>query len=112
MKIYEAIYTVIIVFFIVVAVYQNIQSDKDAEKICNKTEYFKVINKDYVDVSHNIVQNNYRYVVFIERFDKNKAKIKAPYSINKIEVTKYDYDRLVVNKFYLENEIDIFTYGR
>jgi len=86
-------------------------SDKDAEKICDETHYFKITNKDYTDTGNSIISDNYNYVMYFNRYDRNKKIIKSRYDLNKITITKYEYDNLDVGVMYHKSKVNTRTYG-
>ena len=105
---------IFIILAVGLIVYSGVSSDNEAKRICEETKYFKVVNKDFSNISKNIITDNYRHVLYIERYDNNMKKIdiSSTLNINKIEVTEHEYNNFKVGSVYSKKELDIYTYGR
>jgi hypothetical protein len=86
-------------------------SDNYDDDIYKKTEYFKITNKDYVNTSSSMLRDNYKWVIYIDRYDSDKKYINCSRDLKRISVTKYDYDRFGVGIFYNKRKENITTYA-
>ena len=86
-------------------------SDNKAEQVCAETEYFVVTNKDIVDRSSTMFSNDYHYVIYFVRLDKDKQVIDCSTLLNNKNITKYEYDILEVGEMYHKSKVNLKTYG-
>lgn len=110
-KFWNVISNVLVIVFMGTCTASFILSDIGAKKVNEQTRYFKITNKDYTDVSSSMFNDNYKHVIYFNRYDENKKYIKCSFTLNKVAVSKYNYDRLKVGKLYKASEIDLMTYG-
>lgn len=63
------------------------------------TEYFKVVDKDFKDVSNDFIPR-YKHIIYIERYDKNKNIIPSTSLYNDKIVSENLYSTLKTDTLY------------
>jgi len=108
---WDILSTILVIGFMATCTVSVIHSDNSAEKICNETQFFKITNKDYKDTGNSIISDSYNYVIYFNRYDANKNIIKSRLDLDKVTVTKYEYEILEVGILYHKSKVNIRTYG-
>ena len=76
------------------------------EKVYEDTRYYKVVNKDYRDVSTMMFNEENQFMVKVNRYDKNMNRLEhEPSDLVWVRVTQYEYEKIKVGKFYDKNWI-------
>ena len=100
-----------VLFLVSMCSYAVYRSDRNAEEVHERTEYFKITDKDYKNTSGNIVTDDYQYVIYFIRYDENMKVIDCFHDLKRKAVSQYNYERLEVGKLYHKSEVNIKTYG-
>jgi hypothetical protein len=85
----------------------NVKGVNFRNRVYSETQFIKITNKDYVSVGGNAFKNNYRYVIYFIRYDKDSVVVKSSFSHDQLKVTEYDYNNLEVGEYYSVNEVNV-----
>lgn len=106
----DGFYFAMLVLAIAGIIFIGTSSDRKAEKVHERTEYFKVESKDFRNTG-NMVRSDYSYVIQFERYNKDTNLIECNHMYKEKELLKSDYDKLKIDSLYSTDYVDIMTYG-